>query len=82
MDAARSGGLGGGHLMDADSLGQLEEREVIVAHIWGGLTFEQIGEIAGCSASTAHRQYTAGLTTIRERLGVTEPCRRSRPIPG
>ena len=56
----------------------LEQREVIVAHLWGGLTFEQIGELSGCSASTAHRQYTAGLSAIRERLGVT--CRKSRPI--
>ena len=56
----------------------LEQREVIVAHLWGGLTFEQIGELSGCSSSTAHRFYTAGLLAIRERLGVT--CRKSRPI--
>ena len=56
----------------------LEEREAIVAHLWGGLTFEQIGELSGCSASTAHRYYAAGLSAIRERLGVT--CRKSRPI--
>jgi RNA polymerase sigma factor (sigma-70 family) len=56
----------------------LEQREVIVAHLWGGLTFEQIGELTGCSSSTAHRCYTAGLSAIRERLGVT--CRKSRPI--
>ena len=56
----------------------LEQREVIVAHLWGGLTFEQIGEVSGCSSSTAHRHYTAGLSAIRERLGVT--CRKSRPI--
>ena len=56
----------------------LEQREVIVAHLWGGLTFEQIGELSRCSSSTAHRLYTAGLSAIRERLGVT--CRKSRPI--
>jgi RNA polymerase sigma factor (sigma-70 family) len=56
----------------------LAEREVIVAHLWGGLTFEQIGELSGCSSSTAHRFYAAGLSAIRERLGVT--CRNSRPI--
>ena len=56
----------------------LAEREVIVAHLWGGLTFEQIGELSGCSSSTAHRFYAAGLSAIRERLGVT--CRKSRPI--
>ena len=58
----------------------IEVREVIVARIWGGLTFEQVAELAGCSTSTAHRLYQTGLTTLRERLGV--PCRRtSRPIP-
>ncbi len=56
----------------------LEQREVIVAHLWGGLTFEQIGKLAGSSSSTAHRLYSAGLSAIREQLGVT--CGKSRPI--
>jgi RNA polymerase sigma-70 factor (ECF subfamily) len=50
----------------------LDEREVIVAHLWGGLTFEQIAAVAGCSSSTAHRRYAAGLSALRERLHV--PC--------
>jgi RNA polymerase sigma factor (sigma-70 family) len=49
-----------------------EQREIIVAHIWGGLTFEQIAELIGCSSSTAHRWYLAGLSALREKLGV--PC--------
>jgi RNA polymerase sigma-70 factor (ECF subfamily) len=57
----------------------LEEREVIVAHLWGGLTFEQIAGVAGCSPSTAHRRYFAGLTTLRERLQVPCPNRRTSP---
>jgi RNA polymerase sigma-70 factor (ECF subfamily) len=52
----------------------IEQREAIVAHLWGGLTFEQIAELGGDSASTAHRRYVAGLTALRERLGV--PCPR------
>ncbi len=51
----------------------IAEREIIVAHLWGGLTFEQIAEVAGCSSSTAHRLYARGLLTLRERLGVS--CR-------
>ena len=31
----------------------IEEREVIIAHLWGGLTFEQIAELGSCSSSTA-----------------------------
>jgi RNA polymerase sigma-70 factor (ECF subfamily) len=54
----------------------IEEREIIVAHLWGGLTFEQIAVVAGCSSSTAHRLYARGLSTLRERLGVS--CRKTR----
>ena len=56
----------------------LEQREVIVAHLWGGLSFQEIAVVSGCSASTAHRLYSAGLSMLRERLGVT--CRKDRPI--
>ncbi len=51
----------------------LEEREVIVARHWGGLSFEQIATVVGCSASTAFRRYTAGVDQLRERLGVSCP---------
>ncbi len=46
----------------------LEQREVIVAHLWGGLTFEEVGRLVGCSVATAHRRYQAGLAQLRERL--------------
>src|SRR5262249_46383163 len=52
-----------------------EQREVIVAHHWGGLSFEQIGLVVGCSASTAFRRYTAGVAELRENLGVLCPDR-------
>jgi RNA polymerase sigma-70 factor (ECF subfamily) len=54
----------------------LAQREVIVAYLWGGLSFEQIGQVAGTSSSTAHRLYAAGLSALRERLGVS--CQTSR----
>ena len=52
-----------------------DQREVIVAHLWGGLSFEQIAEVAGCSASTAHRHYSAGLAALRQELGEICPTR-------
>jgi RNA polymerase sigma-70 factor (ECF subfamily) len=58
----------------------LELREVVVAHLWGGLTFEQIGELAEVSASTAHRRYMTALSTLRERLRV--PCPKSMTSKG
>ncbi len=49
-----------------------DQREVIVAHLWGGLTFEQIAQLCETSTTTAHRRYVEGLTEIRTRLNV--PC--------
>ncbi len=51
----------------------LAEREVVVARIWGGLSFEEIAGLTGASTSTVHRRYQAGLAALRERLGLTCP---------
>ena len=56
----------------------LEQREIIVAHLWGGLTFEQIGSLTGCSSRTAHRRYLEGLLLLREKL--EKPCPSQPPI--
>jgi len=44
------------------------QREAVVAHLWGELTFEEMGHLLGCSSSTAHRTYTDGLRTMKEIL--------------
>ncbi len=49
------------------------QRETIVARLWGGLSFEQIGELTDSSTSTAYRRYQAGIQSLRERLGVLCP---------
>jgi RNA polymerase sigma-70 factor (ECF subfamily) len=54
-----------------------EQREVIVARHWGGLSFEQIAEVVTCSASTAFRRYAAGVEELRKQLGVICPNRSS-----
>ncbi len=46
----------------------LDLREVIVARLWGGLTFEAVAVLVGCSLPTAHRRYHTGLAHLRERL--------------
>jgi RNA polymerase sigma-70 factor (ECF subfamily) len=51
-------------------------REIVIAHLWGGLTFEQIAATVGGSASTAYRRYVAGITALRGKLGVTCPTAR------
>lgn len=48
-------------------------REPVVAHLWGGLSFVEIGSLMGISSSSAHRRYVEGLTALRERL---HPCRQ------
>ena len=58
----------------------LEQREVLVARLWGGLTFEQIAELNGTSSSSTHRLYHAGLAALRERLRVSCPNSPSNPI--
>ncbi|MGF1582169.1 MAG: RNA polymerase sigma factor [Gemmataceae bacterium] len=49
-----------------------ENREVVIAHLWGNLTFEEIAEVVSCSPSTAHRRYVRSLEILRERLRI--PC--------
>ena len=44
----------------------LEYREVIVAKIWGGLTFEEIAEVTGASRSAVHRKWQEGIRRLRE----------------
>jgi len=59
----------------ATALTSLEDdlREVIVARTWGGLGFEEIAALVGCSTSTAQRRYVAGLAALRERFDVACP---------
>lgn len=54
-----------------------QERETVVAHLWGGLSFEEIGELMTISSSTAHRWYVSGLESLRQKLGV--PCPTQPP---
>ncbi len=53
----------------------LEQREAIVARLWGGLSFEQIAEVAGTSSSTAFRRFEAGIAALRREMGIICPSR-------
>ena len=57
----------------------LDEREAIVARLWGGLTFEEIARLQACSLTTAHRRYMAGLARLQERL--EQPWTEPNAIP-
>ena len=47
----------------------VQERETIVARLWGGLSFDEIAELVGSSKSSVHRWYEQGLASLRGRLG-------------
>jgi RNA polymerase sigma-70 factor (ECF subfamily) len=49
----------------------VQQRETIVARLWGGLSFEEIGRLTGTPTSSVHRWYHQGLAALRERLGAT-----------
>lgn len=54
-----------------------DQREVVVARVWGGLTFVQIAEVTGNSRSSVHRQYQRALQQLYHRLsgvGNKEMC--------
>ena len=51
-----------------------DQKEVIIARLWGGLSFDEIAEVTGLSRSTAHRIYGAGLAALRERLETDTCC--------
>jgi RNA polymerase sigma-70 factor (ECF subfamily) len=63
------GELDSAELHEALSTLPAEQREIIVAHLWGGLTFEQAAVLSGCSTSMAYRRYIAGVEALRVRLG-------------
>lgn len=44
------------------------EREIVVARIWGELSFEQIAELVQVSSSAAHRRYQKALSLLGEML--------------
>ncbi|QDS91456.1 ECF RNA polymerase sigma factor SigW [Roseimaritima multifibrata] len=46
----------------------IEQRETVVARIWGELSFEEIARLTKSSRSTVHRRYVSGLETLRKSL--------------
>ncbi len=49
-----------------------DQREVIVLHIWGELTFSQIAEVLSISANTSASRYRYAIAKLREVMSVKE----------
>jgi RNA polymerase sigma-70 factor (ECF subfamily) len=57
----------------------LDQREAIVARLWGGLSLEETAELIGTSLSTAYRRYQQGIAALQERLA--GKCRPTKTNP-
>lgn len=53
-----------------------EQRQVIVLHIWGELTFAEIAVVLGISANTAASRYRYALERLREQMTSQEEQER------
>ena len=47
------------------------QRQLVVMHHWGELTFDQIAEILGNSRSTLHREYQSGMAALRKHFEIS-----------
>ena len=62
-----------------------EEREAIVAHLWGGLSFAEIASLMKSSAATVHRRFWSGIESLRRELEEQCPAKEnmtSKSSPG
>ncbi|MBN1588132.1 MAG: sigma-70 family RNA polymerase sigma factor [Pirellulales bacterium] len=63
-----------GQKMDAEMLVEvmedlpIEQRETLVARLWGGLSWEEVARLTDTSSSTAHRRFQTALAVLRERF--------------
>lgn len=56
-----------------------DQREVVVLHVWGELTFSEVGELLGISANTAASRYRYALAKLRDSIFPKEKsCANSR----
>jgi len=53
----------------------VDQRETVVLHLWGELTFSQVAEILGISANTAASRYRYALAKLREAMRAKEDSR-------
>lgn len=59
---------------------EADERELVVARIWGELSFEQLAKLLDCSVSSAHRRYSLALQHLKAVVSA-ESDSQSNPQP-
>ena len=55
-----------------------DQREIIVARIWGKLTLEEISDSFGIATSTAHRRYEQGILKLQAYFDIPCPTQKNR----
>jgi RNA polymerase sigma-70 factor (ECF subfamily) len=45
-----------------------DQREMIIAKVWGELTFDELAVLMNCSPASAHRRYVLALTELKQRV--------------
>jgi RNA polymerase sigma-70 factor (ECF subfamily) len=55
-----------------------QQREVILLHVWGKMSFEEVADALEIPANTAASRYRYGLSKLREQFQVTERRRDGR----
>jgi RNA polymerase sigma factor (sigma-70 family) len=50
-----------------------ENREITILHLWGELTFEEIANTVGGSATTCYRRYVQAMAMLRDKMS-TSTC--------
>jgi RNA polymerase sigma-70 factor (ECF subfamily) len=46
----------------------LEQRELVILRIWGGLSFDEMVKMTGMSRTTIFRKYNEALETLRQKM--------------
>ena len=44
------------------------DREIIVMHLWGGMTFDSIAKVIGGSKAKAHRGFQRGIQSLQQQF--------------
>lgn len=58
-----------------------DQRQIIVMHLWGEMTFERIASVLNISRSSAHRLYGRGLEQLKQRFNPAESLHRETSTP-
>jgi len=53
-----------------------EQRQIIVMHLWGEMTFDRIAGVLNLSRSSVHRLYSRGLEQLKQRFNPAESIDR------